>query len=112
MPLRVEDAQPAAPAVAVLTEAGGGPSAAPAAVLLVSTLKDGPDGVADIVLVLVLGVMVLSLLFPGPLRLLGIPIIVWWPGGVWPGAGKNLSPSSPCPTVVNGRRRGWLTRCR
>jgi hypothetical protein len=115
IPLRVEDAHPAAPAVAVLIEAGGAamgaPSTAPAAVLLVSTMKDGPDGVAGVVLVLVLVLMVLSLLFPGPLRLLGIPIIVWWPGGVWPCAGKNLSPGLPCPTVVKGRRPGWLARC-
>ena len=75
-----EDAYPAAPAVAVLIEAGGAatgaPSMAPAAVLLVSTMKDAPEGVAGVVLLLVVVVMVLLLLVPGPLRL-GIPIIVW-----------------------------------
>lgn len=99
MPLWVEeDAYPAAPAVAVLIEAGGAatgaPSMAPATVLLASTMKDAPEGVAGVVLVLLVVVMVLPLLVPGPLRLLGIPIIVWWRGVVWSCAGKNLSPGS------------------
>ena len=73
MPLWVEDedAYPAAPAVAVLIEAGGAatgaPSMAPAVVLLVSTMKEAPEGVAGVVLLLLVLVMVL----------LGIPIIVW-----------------------------------
>ena len=112
MPLWVEDAYPAAPAVAVLIEAGGAatgaPSMAPAAVFLVSTMKEAPDGVAGVVLlVVVVVVMVLPLLVPDPLRL-GIPIIVWCRRGLVVCWRKEPVAWLRCyPTLVKGSER-WL----